>query len=72
MEAFRDTEGKDLKSLKLVKGPDVLLKLLKNEFSHIENLKIILTGKRREYLINNFKKNNIKFKYFKMVNTKNS
>lgn len=66
----RDTEGKDLKSPKLVKGPDVLLKLLKNEFSHIENLKIILTGKRREYLINNFKKNNIKFKYFEMVNTK--
>tara|TARA_B110000003_G_scaffold270461_1_gene302937 strand:+ start:4497 stop:5420 length:924 start_codon:yes stop_codon:yes gene_type:complete len=65
----RDTEGKDLKSPKLIKGPDIFLELIKTQFLKRENLKIILTGKRRNYLINEFKKNNIEYKYFEMVNT---
>lgn len=63
----RDTEGKDLKSPKLIKGPDIFLELVKNEFSHKKNLKVVLTGKRRNYLINEFKKNNINYEYFEMV-----
>ena len=32
-----------------------------------DNLEVLLTGKRRQYLINNLKKENIKFHYFEMV-----
>ena len=65
----RDTEGKDLKSPKLIKGPDIFLDLIKTEFLKRENLKVILTGKRRNYIINEFNKNSIKYKYFEMVDT---
>ena len=32
-----------------------------------KNLEVLLTGKRKQYLINNLKKENIKFHYFEMV-----
>ncbi len=60
----RDTEGHDLKSPKLIKGPDRLLEILISYNNKVENLKVILTGKRRQYIISELNKNNIKFKYF--------
>jgi glycosyltransferase involved in cell wall biosynthesis len=58
----RDTEGSDLISPKLIKGPDILVKLLKSIFVNNKNLKVVLTGKRRQYLINNLE--NLKIPYF--------
>ena len=67
----RDTEGKDLKSPKLSKGPDRFLQIVKQIREEKGNdLVVILTGKRRDYLINNFKKEKINFKYFEMVSVK--
>ncbi|MAU54204.1 MAG: hypothetical protein CMC29_00130 [Flavobacteriaceae bacterium] len=66
----RDTEGADLVSPKLSKGPDRLLQILKAKKETISNMEIILTGRRRNYLINEFKKIGIRYKYFEMVNTK--
>ena len=64
----RDTEGKDLKSPKLIKGPDIFLEIIKKYYAQSMNSTVILTGKRRDYLINNFKKYDIKYKYFEMLN----
>ena len=66
----RDTEGSDLKSPKLSKGPDRFLKIVLEMKKQKPNIEILLTGKRRNYLIENFKNNNIPFYYFEMVNYK--
>jgi len=64
----RDTEGKDLISPKLVKGPDIFLDITSKIYKKNKNLKVVLTGKRRNYLINNFEKNGIPYAYFEMAN----
>ncbi len=64
----RDTEGSDLISPKLIKGPDRFLKIIKELKKEKENLTVLLTGKRRNYLINEFKKSNINYHYFEMAN----
>jgi len=64
----RDTEGHDLISPKLIKGPDIFLEIATKKYSTNKNLKVVLTGKRRNYLINNFKERKIPYKYFEMVN----
>lgn len=64
----RDTEGKDLISPKLSKGPDIFIKVVKEYKKKYENLEVILSGKRRNYVISKLKENNIKFHYFEMVN----
>ena len=51
----RDTEGSDLSSPKLSKGPDQLLEIITEMIKDKTNLEVVLTGKRRNYLINNFK-----------------
>ena len=63
----RDTEGSDLITPKLIKGPDILLQLMKEMKIKNKNLTVVLTGKRRQYLIKNFEKYEIKYKYFEMV-----
>jgi len=63
----RDTEGKDLLSPKLVKGPDRFLEIVQDMYEKDNNVKIILSGKRRQYLINNFKKYSIPYKHYEMV-----
>ena len=65
----RDTEGKDLTSPKLVKGPDIFLKKIKELKSENENLIIILTGKRRQFMISKLKELEIEFKYYQMVDS---
>jgi len=66
----RDTEGSDLKSPKLIKGPDILLDIVSKINLNEQKMKIILTGKRRQYLIENFEKLGIEYKYYEMVNFK--
>lgn len=63
----RDTESSDLKSPKLIKGPDIFLDLVTKIYSKNNNMKIVLTGKRRDYLIENFEKLKIPYRYFEMV-----
>ena len=64
----RDTEGSDLISPKLIKGPDILFKILQKISKKNPNLIVLLSGKRRNYLINKFNENNINYKYLEMVN----
>lgn len=66
----RDTEGSGISSgiylPKKEKGPDIFIKavlLLKNKYP---NLNVLLTGTRRQYIIKELRKNNIKFHYFEM------
>lgn len=63
----RDTEGKDLVSPKLIKGPDRFVEIIENLYKNNENLQVLLTGKRRGYLINKFKELNIPYIYFEMT-----
>ena len=60
----RDTEGSDLKSPKLSKGPDRLVEIYKNLNNTKKKLVVILAGRRRQYIINELKKNKIEFKFF--------
>tara|TARA_X000000368_G_scaffold185308_1_gene146339 strand:+ start:187 stop:1095 length:909 start_codon:yes stop_codon:yes gene_type:complete len=63
----RDTEGKDLKSPKLIKGPDRFIEIAKYYKSLHPNLIILLSGKRRQYIINELNKENISFLYYEMA-----
>ena len=66
----RDTEGSDLISPKLIKGPDIFLKIAEDMFKSNKNVKILLAGKNRNYLIENLTKKSIPFKYLEMVDLK--
>lgn len=66
----RDTEGSDLISPKLIKGPDRFLEIVKNMSLIHKNLIVLLAGKRRHYIISKLKENNIKYLYFEMVSNK--
>ena len=63
----RDTEGSDLISPKLSKGPDRFIQIIEGLQEKHEKIQVILTGKRRNYVITELKKRNIDFKYFEMV-----
>ena len=65
----RDTEA-DRKTPKLEKGPDNLMKILLDYQKKHKNLKVILAGNRRDYLIKELNENNISYSYFKMVEVK--
>ena len=65
----RDTEGKDGVSPKLSKGPDHLIKILK-EFKFNQPTFVVLAGRRRQYVIKNLIENEIPFKYFENVDLK--
>ena len=62
----RDTEGSDLVSPKLIKGPDIFIDLV-NSLNNNQNIRILLTGTRRQYVINKLKELGINYKYFEMV-----
>lgn len=63
----RDTEGFDLESPKLIKGPDIFIDIVKKMNNEIKNLKVVLAGKRRQYVINQLEIHNIPYEYFEMV-----
>ena len=66
----RDTEGSDLTSPKLIKGPDRFIKIVESKFKTDPNIEVVLTGKRRQYVISELTKLGIPFKYFEMVDSK--
>jgi len=66
----RDTEGYDLISPKLSKGPDIFVDYLAQLKKNRPNLHVILAGKRRQFIISKLKENKIPFTYFEMVGQK--
>jgi len=66
----RDTEGADLISPKLSKGPDRLVEIFLHLRSLNKNFVVILTGKRRQYIINKCIENKLKYLYFENCNFK--
>lgn len=64
----RDTEGHDLMSPKLIKGPDVFVDFVSEMYLNNKNIKVVLTGKRRQYVISELQKRKIPYVYFEMVN----
>lgn len=67
----RDTEGHDLVSPKLSKGPDRFLEIAEYLNTKNENLQIILTGKRRNYILDELSRRDIGYKYFEMTSFQN-
>ena len=66
----RDSEGKDVSKPKLSKGPDRFLEIVK-ELKKSKKVHVILTGRKRNYLINELNKNDIKYSYFEMATFEN-
>jgi glycosyltransferase involved in cell wall biosynthesis len=65
----KDTEGKT-NLPKLSKGPDIFIDIVKDMYKTNKNIQVVLTGLRREYVINELKKLNIKYYYFNMISIK--
>jgi len=59
----RDTEGKDLKTPKYVKGPDILLEIVKKVYEKSKNIHIVLAGPRRFWLRKSLEKYGVPFTY---------
>ena len=70
----RDTEGAGIKNgiflPKLEKGPDIFIQSLLHLQKKHNNIKVLLTGKRRQYVIQQLNKHNIEYKYFEMCDFK--
>ena len=63
----RDTEGNDLVSPKLIKGPDLFCDYMEHLQSQIgKNLEVVLTGWRRQYVMKRLSRAEIKYHYFEM------
>lgn len=60
----RDTEGFDLTTPKLEKGPDIFCDFIENNYKDINNIHIILGGWRRQYVQNRLKEKSIKYSLF--------
>jgi glycosyltransferase involved in cell wall biosynthesis len=62
----RDTEGHDLKSPKLEKGPDIFCDMVKKIHKANNNTEVLLAGWRRQYVISRLKKMGVKYHYFEL------
>lgn len=60
----RDTEGKDLISPKLEKGPDLLADAIQKWYEKNKNIHVVLGGWRRQYIMNRLSSANIPYNYF--------
>ena len=63
----RDTEGSDLISPKLEKGPDLLVDTIE-KISKTKNVHVLLGGWRRQYVINRLENLNISYTYNELPN----
>lgn len=64
----RDTEGGDLISPKLEKGPDVFCDYVESLASFGKNVHVLLNGWRRQYVINRLIQKNIPYTYIELPN----
>jgi len=62
----RDTEGFDLKSPKLEKGPDRFCDFVEKLCSNGKKVHVLLNGWRRQYVINRLKLANIRYTYIEL------
>ena len=62
----RDTEGSDLKSPKLEKGPDRFCEYVEKMKSDGVNVHVLLNGWRRQYIINRLTDKEIPFSYYEL------
>ncbi len=63
----RDTEGHDLKSPKLEKGPDLFVEFVsRNDLSRRQPIHVVLAGWRRQYVINELKARGVSYSYFEL------
>ena len=66
----KDTEGKNkCMKPKLSKGVDILVNIL-NDFNNYKDIFVVLTGRRRNYIINKLNENEIPYCYFEMISYK--
>lgn len=64
----RDTEGKDkCMKPKLSKGPDIFIKIVQDMCNSNKNLLVILSGRRRNYIMNELEKRKINYLYYQMM-----
>ena len=62
----RDTEGHDLVSPKLEKGPDLFCDIVEKMYSSNKNIEVVLAGWRRQYVMRRLSEKNIKFHYYEL------
>lgn len=62
----RDTEGSDLVSPKMEKGPDLLADTLERAFNDGVGLHVVLAGWRRQYIIGRLERAGIPYTYFEL------
>ena len=60
----RDTEGSDLKTPKLEKGPDLFCDYIERVYENNKNLHVLLGGWRRQYVMKRLATKNIKYSLF--------
>ena len=60
-------KGSNVELPKLSKGPDRFIEIVKELGNDIKNIHIVLTGRKRNYIINELEKENIKYTYFEMA-----
>ena len=63
----RDTEGYDLKTPKLSKGPDIFCDIVEKISERDGNVEVLLSGWRRQYVMNRLDKAKIKYHYYNLV-----
>ena len=63
----RDTEGSDLISPKLSKGPDLFCDIVEDMYSKNNSVHVLLAGWRRQYVINRLNQKNIPYTYKEML-----
>ena len=62
----RDTEGFDLKSPKMCKGPDVFCDMVTNIHQLDPNVEVVLAGWRRQYVMNRLDEDKVNHYYFEL------
>jgi glycosyltransferase involved in cell wall biosynthesis len=70
LEVFKKIQKGKTNLPKLSKGPDIFINIVKDMYEKNNKIEIVLTGLRREYLINELEKCGIKYHYFNMVSLK--
>jgi glycosyltransferase involved in cell wall biosynthesis len=66
----RDTEGYDLKTPKLEKGPDLLADFIIKKWNENNNLHVVLAGWRRQYIISRLENKGIPYTYIEKPSQK--
>ena len=64
----RDTEGHDLKSPKLEKGPDLFVDAVEKMWKNNKNIHVLLGGWRRQYIISRLSNAGIPYTFFERPN----